>query len=348
MRVFSIGLDDSFTEYEPERFEADHEEAVLQKWLKANPDGILEEGGMLIIGEEIQTDLGSRIDLLGVDREGNIVVVELKRDRTPRDAIAQSLEYAAYACRLDEPALEKILQLSEGDPSLGLADSHRKYFELDDEEAVAFNTDQRVVIIGQSVTPRIRQTASFLGSKGIRVTCVEFTFFKTGEGRRLLSHEVVVGDTRSKPTPVAVSSPKTTEAEFLASCDEHGRTVFSRILDWTRREALSVNWGVRGFSAGIEFDAARVVVCYAYPAYSGWKQSLYTALRDRAGLPKTAVPDGVATSLRSGAEATGLFVEAGRDLKCHIDRAFTEAETDSLLQWLESAREAIVTYGPRA
>ena len=38
-----------------------------------------------------------------------MVVVELKRDRTPRDVVAQALEYAAYAAKLDAGALEGIL-----------------------------------------------------------------------------------------------------------------------------------------------------------------------------------------------------------------------------------------------
>ena len=92
MRVFSIGSDDQFTEYKRLPFEADHEERVLEKWLEDNPDGILEnpdgiqEGArtLLIIGRQVRTDLGGFIDLLGVDLEGNTVVIELKRDSTPR------------------------------------------------------------------------------------------------------------------------------------------------------------------------------------------------------------------------------------------------------------------------
>jgi RecB family endonuclease NucS len=71
-----------------------------------NPGGILEDGPLLIIGRQVPTDLGKWIDLLGVDREGNVAVVELKRDRTPRDVVAQALEYAAYAARLDVDELE--------------------------------------------------------------------------------------------------------------------------------------------------------------------------------------------------------------------------------------------------
>ena len=348
MRVFSIGSDDSFREYEVKPFDAEHEEAVLERWLESNPDGILEDSGVMIIGRQVQTDLGGFIDLVGVDRSGNAVVVELKRDRTPRETIAQSLEYAAYICRLDADALERILRVYEGDESLSLADQHREYFELSDAEAVAFNKDQRVVVIGQSVTPQIRQTAAFLGSKGVHVTCVEFTFFEADGGRRLLSQDIVVGSDRSRAAQVSGASRKTTETEFLASCDEHGRAVFSPILKWASQEPLSVNWGVRGFSAGVYFDASRVNICYAYPAYSGWKQQLYLAISARFGLLTTATPETVVASLREQADGIGPFVRAGRgDLKCYIDRMFTEAETDAIMRWLESARQAIMKYGPK-
>ena len=135
MRVFSVGSDGRFTEYERVPFEADHEESVLEEWLESNPDGVFEDGPLLIIGRQVPTDLGKSIDLLGFDREGNVVVVELKRDRTPRDVIAQALEYAAFAAKLDAAALEGILGEYRPDEPLGLAEQHREYF--DQTEAVA-------------------------------------------------------------------------------------------------------------------------------------------------------------------------------------------------------------------
>ena len=142
MRIFSVGSDGGFTEYERSRFEADHKESVLEEWLESNPDTILEDGRILIIGRQVRTDLGGFIDLLGVDREGNVVVVELKRGHTPRDVVAQALEYAAFAARLDVDALEGILRVHERDESLSLADYHRECFGVDQSEAVAFNKDQ--------------------------------------------------------------------------------------------------------------------------------------------------------------------------------------------------------------
>jgi hypothetical protein len=193
MRLFGIHTDGKFSEYVQTPFQLNHEEALLEDWLESNPDGIIEEGKLLIVGRQVVTNFGGFIDLLGIDRHGTTVVVELKRNRTPRDTLAQALEYASFAARLDTEQLEVILRLYQKNDSVSLAEYHRVYFELGPDEAIAFNKDQRIVIVGQTITPEIRQTASFLRSKGIRVTCVEFSFFQANGGTRLLSQEIVVG-----------------------------------------------------------------------------------------------------------------------------------------------------------
>ena len=350
MRVFSVGSDGDFTEYEQLPFEVEHEESVLEEWLESNPDKILENGQILIIGRQVRTDLGGFIDLLGVDREGNVVVVELKRDRTPRGVLAQALEYAAFAARLDMDALEGILRVHEHDESLSLADCHRECFSVGQSEAVAFNKDQHIVVVGQQVTPAIRQTAAFLGSKGIHVTCVEFTFFEAAGGGRLLSQEIVVGREHAKPRRVTSEPlPVVSEDDFLKRCDEHGKGVFSRILELARSRSMSINWGTKGFSMGVDIEGARVVICYAYPPAAVFKQTLYTALRDRAGIErKTSVPAEAIDRLRNAAAATRLFAPAGQELKCLINREFTDDEVDALVAWCESAAQAIVEHGLKA
>jgi RecB family endonuclease NucS len=87
MRVFGIEPDGKFKEYVQTPFQVQHEEAILE----SNPDGIVEDGKLLIIGRQVITNLGSIIDLLALDRRGDVVVIELKRDRTPRDTLAQAL-----------------------------------------------------------------------------------------------------------------------------------------------------------------------------------------------------------------------------------------------------------------
>lgn len=347
MRVFGIQSDGKFSEYVHTPFQIDNEEKVLEDWLESNPDGIVEDGNILIIGRQVATNLGGFVDLLGVDREGNVVVMELKRDRTPRDTIAQSLEYASFSEQLDMNQLEKILQSYLNDESLSLAEHHREYFELGSDEAVAFNKEQRIVVIGQRITPEIRQTASFLRSKGMRVTCVEFSFFKDSNGTSLLSQEIVVGKESVKRTHVDSGSlPIVTEEAFLTSLDENGRAVFSKILGLAKSKSMPVHWGTKGFSLNVDIESNHVAICFAYPPDSVYKQTIRTALLDRGGVgQKTAVPEHTLQNLRKQAEGTGLFVPAGRDLKCHIIRKLSDTEIDSLLTWCESVEEAVKEYG---
>jgi len=347
MRVFGIGQDGKFQEYVRTPFRAEHEEAVLEDWLEENPDGIVEDGKLLIIGRQVSTNLGTTIDLLALDRLGNVVVVELKRDRTPRDTLAQALEYASFAEQLNTDDLEGILQSYLNDESLGLAEYHREYFELAPDEAVAFNKDQRIVIVGQQVTSEIRQTASFLRSKGLRVTCVEFSFFQSSSGTKLLSQEIVVGQGPAKPDQVASGSlPVVGLEDFMRALDEYGQPVFKKLFEFARERSMPIHWGTKGFSLNVDVNGQHVAICFGYPPGSVYKQSIYTALMGRGGMSaKTAVPEEMVKSLWSEAERTGLFQPAGRELKCLIARQLSDEEISALLAWCDKTAATIREHG---
>lgn len=346
MRVFSVSDDGSFTEYDELPFDAQHEEADLERWLEANPDGMLEEP-ILIIGRQVQTDLGLIIDLLGIDRRGNVVVVELKRGRTPRDVIAQALEYAAYAAQLDVDTLDGIFRDYQPENLLNLASHHREYFGLEVE--AAFNKDQRIVIVGQQVTRAVKQTALFLGAKGIDVTCVEFAFFRATDGGRLLSHEVVVRPVPAKSRAVySGTGRRVSQSEFLQACNEYGKAVFPRILDLEGRKSISIHSNPTSFSVGVDVDGTIVYICRAYlpdNRRGGGKHSIYTSLHDSTGIQKTVAPAAIVRQLQVAAEETGLFERAGNELKCIVDRVFSDEETDKLVAWCESVSDAIAEYG---
>ncbi len=347
MRIYGIQSDGSFREYVPTPFQVEHQEKVLEDWLEANPRGIVEDSSLLIIGRQVRTDFNSIIDLLALDREGRVAVIELKRDRTPRDTLAQALEYAAFAARLDAEQLQTILCSYLKDDSLTLADYHREYFQLSPDDAVAFNKDQRIVIVGQTVSSETRQTASFLAAKGISVTCIEFAFFQSEDGTPILSQEVVVGQEAVKPGRVTTASPPAvTRDQFMASLDDNGRRVFSRVLEFAQNDSMEIIWGTRGFSMNVVLDGTWVGFCFGYPPQALGGQSLRTTLRDKRGIAgKTAIPEDVLTSLHDAAQSTGMFRSAGSELRCSIDRAFTDKEIQDLLSWFKAVTQAIRSYG---
>jgi hypothetical protein len=50
---------------------------------------------LLIIGRQVPTSFGTYIDLLAVDGDGILHVLELKRDRTPREVV-QLFDYGSW------------------------------------------------------------------------------------------------------------------------------------------------------------------------------------------------------------------------------------------------------------
>ena len=54
------------------------------------------DSNLMVIGRQVPTGYGKYIDLLTIDLEGHLSIVELKRDKTPRDVVAQVLDYATW------------------------------------------------------------------------------------------------------------------------------------------------------------------------------------------------------------------------------------------------------------
>ena len=63
---------------------------------------------LLLIGRQVPTSYGKFIDLLALDPDGSLVVIELKRDRTPREVIAQILDYGSWVRSLKSDDIAQI------------------------------------------------------------------------------------------------------------------------------------------------------------------------------------------------------------------------------------------------
>ncbi|MBM3190535.1 MAG: hypothetical protein FJZ90_17690 [Chloroflexi bacterium] len=344
MRLFAVTGSDQFVEYEPHDFSAENPEQVIEAWLENNPQCILEDGGLLLIGRQVTTNLGTTIDLLGLDREGNVAVVELKRGQTPRDTLAQALEYASFAATLGYEQLQSIAQGYTGDEGVSLAERHREFFGLSEGEAVSFNKDQRIVLVGSAIAPAIRQMATYLGRKGLRVTCLEFSYFRTAAGERLLSTDVVAGGERR----IAVPTPgKTDERQFLAQCDEAGRALFIPMLALAKERGYPIHWGTRGFSLNADLDGRHVAVCFGYPKAERGNinpQSLWSAFSE---IRKVAGTSELIAAYRDKLLATGLFVPARSEVKYLIERTPSPEQVDTVLGLIRGmAEEAACCAAP--
>src|SRR4030042_6866951 len=107
MRVFRIE-NNGLTSYKEKDFKIENTEKILEDWIENTPNAIFENEKIFIIGRQVTTNLRKAIDLLGLDKNGNTVVIELKREKTPRETVAQILEYASCVEDFTYDRLERI------------------------------------------------------------------------------------------------------------------------------------------------------------------------------------------------------------------------------------------------
>ena len=148
---------------------------------------------LLVIGRQVQTGYGGYIDLLAFDADGRAHVLELKRDRTPRDVVAQALDYGSWVQGLGLEDLEQIyLDHHDGETDLGAAFAERFGSPLPD----VVNADQQFTIIASELDPTSDRIVEFLAeSYGVPINAVFFRHFSDDDrDYRLFGNEWGVGD----------------------------------------------------------------------------------------------------------------------------------------------------------
>ena len=151
--------------------ERDH----LQEWLANQPDALGEE--LLVIQKEFDgfEETRERLDLLALDKEGNLVVIENKLDDSGRDVVWQALKYTAYVSSLTKTQIVDIYQqyldrYAGGGNATALI---CEFMEVEELEETVLNpgNDQRMMFIAANFRREVTATVLWLISRGIRAQC---------------------------------------------------------------------------------------------------------------------------------------------------------------------------------
>lgn len=162
----------------------DNENALEELVLR---DVTLIDDGLMLIGRQVRTSYGGVIDLLALDRDGNTVVIELKRNKTPREVVAQLLDYASWVCHLDEDELREIHDnfanryLDEPERSKTLDQRLCERFGLDDPPET-LNDAHRLVVVAGALDSSTERIIGYLADEcGVNINAVFFRHFKDAD-----------------------------------------------------------------------------------------------------------------------------------------------------------------------
>ena len=170
-------------------------EALLERMIVAAPE-ILSSDWMLIGRQEI-TSSGGRIDLLAIAPDASLVLIEIKRDRTPRDVVAQALDYACWVDALEEDDIAAIY--GRFAPGRSLSGDFRERFhrELDDDE---LNQSHQLVIVAGALDPSSERIVGYLNERGISINVVCFQVFEHSQ-EQFLSRAWLIDPVETQASP---------------------------------------------------------------------------------------------------------------------------------------------------
>jgi len=154
----------------------------LQEWVANNPTCLGEE--LLIIQKEFSgfEDTNERLDLLAVDKEGNIIIIENKLDDSGKDVVWQALKYASYCSTLTKNQIIKIYQGYLDKQSINeiASDNLMEFFDGKDIDEIELNKDQsqRIFLIAANFRKEVTSTVLWLLHYNIQVKCFKVTPFQ--------------------------------------------------------------------------------------------------------------------------------------------------------------------------
>src|SRR6266536_376213 len=128
-------------------------------------------------------DAKRRIDLLCVDRDGNLVVVELKRTEDGGHMELQALRYAAMVSTL---TFEKLIEthaeyLAKCNRSQDARDAMIQFLDWEDKEDCVLGEDVRVILVAADFSKEITTTVLWLNERDLDIRCIRLRPYKWQE-----------------------------------------------------------------------------------------------------------------------------------------------------------------------
>lgn len=166
--------------------------------------------GLMLLGRQIATAHGKFIDLLAMDADGNLSIIELKKNRTPREAVAQLLDYASWVQSLTYDDISDIYAEK----------NHNKAFEKGFAEAFdgnppdEVNKELKLILVAAELDSSSERIINYLSENfNVPINAVFFRYFKEGDNEYL--------------TRTWLIDPQETESNISKSTAKKGRETWN-------------------------------------------------------------------------------------------------------------------------
>lgn len=216
MPIFEIA-DDSLILMEPTTFTdlGLTEREDIQKLVKGNLDVLGEP--LLLLSEEYGNwdDSRRRLDLLCLDQDGNLIVVELKRDDSVHMEL-QAIRYGAMVSSIsfDECVAARAKHFSSTD-SVAKTDI-LEFLDINEDE-LEFSPTVKIVLVSTNFSKELTTAVLWLNEHDVEIRCILFSPVVVSDGRTLLDAKQIIPlpDVADFQTKIRVRAQAAREADNI-------------------------------------------------------------------------------------------------------------------------------------
>lgn len=184
-------------------------ESELETWIAKAPEVLADD--LLVIDRQREIPGVGRLDLLCVDATGQLTVIELKRDLSARETVAQALDYASWLNDTDAETIEANAKEYLGHE---LADEFESRFGSELLEIQPQN--HKILIVASRLDAPAERIVNYLRERyGVELNVMLFKHAKLSGNQEILVRTVLLPESTRKP-PRRQPEPATEELLDLA------------------------------------------------------------------------------------------------------------------------------------
>ena len=204
-------------------------EERIHKWLENDIKIILPDA--ILIGSKVKTDHSKEIDLLAIDSNGDLIIIELKRGTTPREVIAQTLDYAAWVSTLKADDINTILQKQGRTQTI--YELLNQNFE--DGEEIEINENQKLLIVASDIDAITERVINYLSSKGLNINAVTFNYYKNNETEFIARNFLIKRD------EIFINDENKRSGRFITKLFSEGKLLVGQKVNYSPLDNKGIN-----------------------------------------------------------------------------------------------------------
>lgn len=249
-------------------------EERIENWIERDISIVSKD--LIVIGRQVTTDFGGCIDLICLDRRGDVVIIELKKDKTPREVVAQVLDYASWVRDLTPDRIVEIANdyLGEKEP-LNVAFDRKFGVEVPSN----LNETHKMLIVASEIDESTERILRYLNEDyGVNINAVTFNFF-SDDKNEYIARSFIIDPKSVEYTSGTKKRRKINKDEFLKACSDKERKLFERILQLEDEFDLRTRWGSTGFTLNVKKADKYIPICFCYSPLASFGPLLQTSFK---------------------------------------------------------------------